>query len=72
MTLDTLNPPMFAPLLSLKRIDELAAERGWKVTKACKLHRRCGLVLYDVHDGTAWLGSFTVRGLRLLFSHGNA
>ena len=71
MTLDVLNPKMFALTLSLKRIAEIATERGWTITKACKPHRRCGLVLYDVHDGTAWLGSFTVRGLRILFSDGN-
>jgi len=62
-------PSTFVPTLSLAQIAELAVARGWSVTKALKTHRRCGLVLYDVHDGTAWLGSFTVRGLRTLFSH---
>ena len=71
MTPDVLNLKMFAPTLTLKRIAEIATERGWTITKACKPHRRCGLVLYDVHDGTAWLGSFTVRGLRILFSDDN-
>lgn len=71
MTLVFLMPPTFAPTLPLARIAELAAARGWTVTKALKTHRRCGLVLYDVHDGTAWLGSFTVRGLRTLFSDDN-
>jgi hypothetical protein len=62
---------MFAPNISFKRIAEVAAARGLTITKACKPHRRCGLVLYDVHHGTDYLGTFSVCGLNLFFSDGN-
>jgi|688.fasta_scaffold10016_7 hypothetical protein len=62
---------MFAPNISFKRIAEVAAARGLTITKACKPYRRCGLVLYDVHHGTDYLGTFSVRGLNLFFSDGN-
>jgi len=67
MTLDA----MFAPNISFKRIAEVAAARGLTITKACKPHRRYGLVLYDVHHGTEFFGTFSVRGLDYFFSDDN-
>ena len=67
MTLDA----MFAPNISFKRIAEVAAARGLTITKACKPHRRYGLVLYDVHYGTEFYGTFSVRGLDYFFSDDN-
>lgn len=71
MTLDAKLQPMLAPSISYKHIAEQAQMRGWTITRAPKPHKRWGIILYDVHNGTHWLGSFTIHGLAEIFPNDN-